>query len=147
MGKKTKNQKRAKKASGINTRSEENFVDRLKKRGFTANRTGKAEGIPDIIAWKKNKILEFYEIKPGGVKKGKKGGAKGNAAALLKDTQKEWIKNYCFKKGIKVTLVYYQGLRSFKYHDIKLDQKNISNFSIGTKGMDILQRTREFTYS
>ena len=112
----------AKKAARLNRESEENFVKRLVRRGFTAYRTGKAKGLPDILAYKKSK-LQFFEIKPSQ--------PSSRASALLKKDQRKWIKDYCLKKGVKATLVYYKGSRKFKYKEIKLNSKNIDEFVQG----------------
>ena len=137
MGKMKKQSIIARKASRRNINSEKEFVEVLKGRGFTADRTGKAKGMPDIVAWK-NKKLEFYEIKPGD-------GTARNGA-LLKKTQKEWIKNYCFKTRVKVTLVYYKGSRPFKYYEVKLNKLNISKYTNSTK-RDIFEETKKASYS
>ena len=117
--------------------SEDNFVKRLKRRGFTAYKTGKAVGIPDIVAWK-NQRLQFFEIKPGFTK--------SKSKALLMKTQAKWIKNYCMKTRVKVTLVYYKGSRPFRYHEIPLkNSKDISDYAVGTK-KDILEETKKMSY-
>ena len=129
--------RRSKKAAGKNAQSEENFVKILRKRGFTASRTGKAKGLPDILAYK-NKIIQFFEIKPSqpSAKKG----------ALLKKDQAEWIKKFCIKKGVKATLVYYKGSRPFKYHEIKLTSSKIIGKFVQGNNSDIKERTKKFSY-
>jgi Holliday junction resolvase len=134
--KEKKRKSAAKKAARLNRESEENFVKRLVRRGFTANVTGKAKGLPDILAYKKSK-LQFFEIKPSR--------PSSMASALLKKDQGRWIKDYCLKKGVKATLVYYKGSRKFKYKEIKLNSKNIDEFVQGGNS-DILERTKEFSY-
>ena len=128
--------KTRKKAAFIAAQSEENFARRLRKRGFIAHRTGKAPGLPDILAYK-NKIIQFYEIKPSN--------PSSKPDALLKKNQAEWIKDFCIKKRVKATLVYYKGSRPFKYHEIGLTSKNIGKFVQG-KNSDIKDRTKQFSY-
>ena len=136
-GRKTKKEIVAGYASRKGIGSEENFVKRLKRRGFTAYKTGKAVGIPDIVAWK-NQKLQFFEIKPGF--------SKSSSKALLMKTQAKWIKNYCIKTHVKATLVYYKGSRPFKYHEIPLKtSKDISDYAVGTK-KDILEATKKMSY-
>ena len=128
--------KAAGKAARKNAQSEENFAKRLRKRGFVAHRTGKAPELPDILAYK-NKIIQFYEIKPSN--------PSSKPDALLKKNQAEWIKDFCIKKRVKATLVYYKGSRPFKYHEIVLTSKNIGKFVQG-KNSDIKDRTKQFSY-
>ena len=123
-------------AARKNAQSEENFAKRLRKRGFVAHRTGKAPGLPDILAYK-NKIIQFYEIKPSN--------PSSKPDALLKKNQAKFIKDYCIKKRVKATLVYYKGSRPFKYHEIELTSKNIGKFVQG-KNPDIKDRTKQFSY-
>ena len=123
-------------AARKNRQSEENFAKRLRKRGFVAHTTGKAKELPDILAYK-NKIIQFYEIKPSN--------PSSTSDALLKKNQAKWIKDYCIKKRVKATLVYYKGSRPFKYHEIVLTSKNIGKFVQG-KNSDIKDRTKQFSY-
>jgi len=128
----------AKKASRKNIRSEDQFVERLRKKGYFAFKTGKAEGPPDIIAYK-NKNLKFFEIKP----------AFGNSrrSTLLKQTQHDWIKKYCLKKKIEANLSFYIGTRHFKYAVVRITKKNISSFVDNQKNRDsIIERTKSFSY-
>ena len=128
----------AKKAFSKNFFSEKNFVERLRRKGFFSFTTGKAEGPPDIVAYKNGK-LSFYEIKPSHPKTSKD--------ALFKRTQSEWIKKYCFKSKVKVNLVFYKGSRSFKYHIVPITKKNISDFEYKQKNLDdIIERTKKFSY-
>jgi len=128
----------AKKASRKNILSEVKFVERLRRRGFFAFTTGKAEGPPDIVAYK-NRKLSFYEIKPSQPKTSKN--------ALFKRTQSEWIKKYCFKNRVKVNLVFYMGSRPFKYHIVPITKKNISDFEYKQKNQDdIIERTKKLSY-
>ena len=131
-----KRKKAAKKAASKNAQSEENFAKRLRKRGFVAHRTGKAPELPDILAYR-NKIIQFYEIKPSN--------PSSTPDALLKKNQAKFIKDYCIKKRVKATLVYYKGSRPFKYHEIGLTSKNIGKFVQG-KNSDIKDRTEQFSY-
>ena len=129
--------KAANKASRKNAQSEENFAKRLRKRGFVAHTTGKAKELPDILAYK-NKIIQFYEIKPSN--------PSSTSDALLKKNQAKFIKDYCIKKRVKATLVYYKGSRPFKYHEIKLtSSKIIDKFVVGNNS-DIKERTKKFSY-
>jgi len=128
----------AKKASRKNILSELNFVERLRKKGFLAFSTGKAEGPPDIVAYK-NRKLSFYEIKPSQPSNPRNG--------LLKRTQSDWIKKYCFNKKIEVNLAFYKGSRPFKYSVVKITKKNISDFETNQKNLDdIIERAKSFSY-
>jgi len=133
-----KRQRAAKKASRKNIFSEEKFVERLRRKGFLAFKTGKSEGPPDIIAYK-DRSLSFYEIKPSHPRTSKD--------ALFKKTQSDWIKKYCFKKRVEVNLVYYKGSRPFKYCIVRIIKKNISDFVDKQKNRDdIIERTQNFSY-
>jgi len=133
-----KRQRAAKKASRKNILSEEKFVERLRKKGFFAFKTGKAEGPPDIIAYK-NRNLSFYEIKPSYPRTSKD--------ALFKQTQSDWIKKYCFKKKIDVNLVFYKGSRPLKYYIVRITKKNLSHFENNQKNRDnIVERTSTYQY-
>ena len=117
--KKNRQKRIAKGAARINILSEEKFVDRLRKKGFLAFRTGKAEGLPDIIAYK-GRNLSFYEIKPAYTGSSSK--------SLLMKTQSDWIKKYCFKNNIEVNLVYYKISRSYKYYVVPISKANIRDY-------------------
>lgn len=128
----------AKIASRKNILSEETFVERLRRKGFLAFKTGKAQGPPDIVAYK-NRKLSFYEIKPSHPRTSKD--------ALFKPTQSTWIKKHCFKKRVEVNLAFYKGSRPFKYHIIRITKKNIPNYENKQKNRDdIIERTKNFPY-
>ena len=88
------------------------------KNGFVF-RTGTAMGVFDIGAYKKNKKLEFYEIKPKISK----------PRALLKPEQKKWALDWM--KLITTKLVYYDEKKFVFYHSkpILLTKKNIEQYS------------------
>ncbi|MCH7648542.1 MAG: hypothetical protein IIA83_08045 [Thaumarchaeota archaeon] len=133
-----KRKKAAKKASRKNILSEKKFAQRLRYQGYFAFRTGKAQGVPDIISYKNGKLI-FYEIKPSNPRSSKD--------ALFKPTQSTWIKKYCFKKGVEIKLVYYKGSRPFKYYVEQINKKNISNFTNKQINRDDIKfRTDDFTY-
>ena len=136
--KKNKQSEIAKGAASKNRRSEEKFVDRLIGRGFLAFTTGKAKGVPDIVAFKGRK-LSFFEIKPS---------TSGSPTKLLfLKNQSNWIQKFCFKKKINVYIVHYKGSRVFKYHKEKINKKNISNFVDNQINRDdIKERTKKFSY-
>jgi len=117
--KKNKQSKIATGAAAKNRLSEENFVKRLKKKGIFAFSTGKAEGVPDIIAFKGGN-LSFYEVKPSDPRSARD--------ALFKKTQSNWIKKHCFRKNLKANIVFYKGSRNFKYHVISITKQNIVDF-------------------
>ena len=106
-------------AARKNILSEEKFVHRLRGEGFLAFRTGKAEGLPDIIAYK-GRNLSFYEIKPAY--------SGSSSKSLLMKTQSDWIKEYCFKNNIEINLVYYKNSRSFKYYVVPISKENIWDY-------------------
>jgi len=88
------------------------------RNGF-AFTTGTAMGVFDIGAYKKNKKLEFYEIKPKIPK----------PRALLKLEQKKWALDWM--KLITTKLVYYDEKNFVFYHSkpILLTKKNIEQHS------------------
>jgi len=125
-------------ASRKNILSEKKFVERLRRNGYLAFSTGKAQGPPDIVAYK-NRKLSFFEIKPSN--------PKARKDALFKKTQSDWIKKYCFNKRVDVNLVFYKGSRPFKYAEIKISKKNISDFVNKQKNLDdIIERTKILPY-
>ena len=133
-----KRKKAARKASRKNILSEKKFVERLRRKEYLAFSTGKAQGPPDIVAYK-NRKLSFYEIKPSN--------PKATKDALFKKTQSDWIKKYCFNKRVDVNLVFYKGSRPFKYSEIKISKKNISDFVNKQKNLDdIIERTKILPY-
>ena len=81
--------------------------------------TGTAMGVFDIGTYKKNKKLEFYEIKPKILK----------LRALLKPEQKKWALDWM--KLISTKLVYYDEKNFVFYHSkpILLTKKNIEQHS------------------
>ena len=81
--------------------------------------TGTAMGVFDIGTYKKNKKLEFYEIKPKIPK----------PRALLKPEQKKWALDWM--KLISTKLVYYDEKNFVFYHSkpILLTKKNIEQHS------------------
>ena len=81
--------------------------------------TGTAMGVFDIGTYKKNKKLEFYEIKPKISK----------PRALLKPEQKKWALDWM--KLITTKLVYYDEKKLVFYHSkpILLTKKNIEQHS------------------
>ena len=81
--------------------------------------TGTAMGVFDIGTYKKNKKLEFYEIKPKIPK----------PRALLKPEQKKWALDWM--KLITTKLVYYDEKNFVFYHSkpILLTKKNIEQHS------------------
>ena len=81
--------------------------------------TGTAMGVFDIGTYKKNKKLEFYEIKPKISK----------PRALLKPEQKKWALDWM--KLITTKLVYYDEKKFVFYHSkpILLTKKNIEQYS------------------
>ena len=81
--------------------------------------TGTAMGVFDIGTYKKNKKLEFYEIKPKIPK----------PRALLKLEQKKWALDWM--KLITTKLVYYDEKKFVFYHSkpILLTKKNIEQYS------------------
>ena len=81
--------------------------------------TGTAMGVFDIGTYKKNKKLEFYEIKPKIPK----------PRALLKPEQKKWALDWM--KLISTKLVYYDEKNFVFYHSkpILLTKKNIEQYS------------------
>ena len=81
--------------------------------------TGTAMGVFDIGTYKKNKKLEFYEIKPKISK----------PRALLKPEQKKWALDWM--KLITTKLVYYDEKNFVFYHSkpILLTKKNIEQYS------------------
>ena len=81
--------------------------------------TGTAMGVFDIGTYKKNKKLEFYEIKPKILK----------LRALLKPEQKKWALDWM--KLITTKLVYYDEKNFVFYHSkpILLTKKNIEQYS------------------
>ena len=81
--------------------------------------TGTAMGVFDIGTYKKNKKLEFYEIKPKIPK----------PRGLLKPEQKDWALDW--QKLITTKLVYYDEKNFVFYHSkpILLTKKNIEQHS------------------
>ena len=81
--------------------------------------TGTAMGVFDIGTYKKNKKLEFYEIKP----------KIPRPRALLKPEQKDWALDW--QKLITTKLVYYDEKKFVFYHSkpILLTKKNIEQYS------------------
>jgi len=136
---KKKRVKAALKASRKNILSEQKFVERLMKKGVFAFNTGKVEGVPDIIAYKR-KNLVFYEIKPSNPKSSKD--------ALFKKTQSDWIQKFCFRSNIEVNIVFYKGERLFKYHIVKITNKNISEYINNKTNLDsIKDRIKKFVFN
>jgi len=134
----TKRKRAARKASRKNILSEDKFVERLRRKWFLAFKTGKAEGPPDIVAYK-GRRLRFYEIKPSQPSSSKD--------ALFKKSQSDWIKKYCFKKKVEINLVYYKGSRPFKYTEMRITRKNISDFVNNQKNRDdIIERIKNLPY-
>ena len=91
---------------------------KIGRNGF-AFPTGTAMGVFDIGTYKKNKKLEFYEIKPKIPK----------PRALLKPEQKKWALDWM--KLISTKLVYYDEKNFVFYHSkpILLTKKNIEQHS------------------
>ena len=89
------------------------------RNGF-AFTTGTAMGVFDIGAYKKNKKLEFYEIKPKIPK----------PRGLLKPEQKDWALDW--QKLITTKLVYYDEKKFVFYHSkpITLTKNNIEQYSL-----------------
>jgi len=133
--KKNRQSKIATGAAAKNRLSEENFVKRLKKKGFLAFSTGKAEGVPDIIAFKGGN-LSFYEVKPSNPKSARD--------ALFKKTQSNWIKKYCFRKNLKANIVFYKGSRNFKYHVIRITKQNIIDFEDNNINRALIKNMMEY---
>ena len=81
--------------------------------------TGTAMGVFDIGTYKKNKKLEFYEIKPKILK----------LRALLKPEQKKWALDWM--KLISTKLIYYDERNFVFYHSkpITLTKTNIEQYS------------------
>ena len=102
-------------SEGLWRKKLENIIGR---NGFVF-RTGTAMGVFDIGAYKKNKKLEFYEIKPKIAK----------PRALLKMEQKKWALKWM--KIITTKLVYYDEKNFVFYHSkpILLTKKNIEQHS------------------
>jgi len=125
-------------ASRKNILSEDKFVEKLRRKGFLAFKTGKAEGPPDIVAYK-GRRLRFYEIKPSQPRSSKD--------ALFKKSQSDWIMQHCFKKKIEFNLAYYKGSRPFKYAVMPITRKNISGFVNNQKNRDnIIERIKNLLY-
>ena len=82
--------------------------------------TGTAMGVFDIGTYKKNKKLEFYEIKPKIPK----------PRGLLKPEQKDWALDW--QKLITTKLVYYDETKFVFYHSkpITLTKNNIEQYSL-----------------
>ena len=82
--------------------------------------TGTAMGVFDIGTYKKNKKLEFYEIKPKILK----------LRALLKPEQKKWALDWM--KLISTKLIYYDERNFVFYHSkpITLTKNNIEQYSL-----------------
>jgi len=89
------------------------------KNGFVFP-TGTAMGVFDIGTYKKNKKLEFYEIKPKIPK----------PRGLLKPEQKDWALDW--QKLITTKLVYYDETKFVFYHSkpITLTKNNIEQYSL-----------------
>ena len=122
-----------------NTDSEENFVKKLSRNGFFAFRTGNSLGVPDIVAYKNNK-LSFYEIKPAH--------GKSTNKTLLMKHQYDWMKKFCLNKKIEANVVFYKGSQPFKYSVVQITKKNIDNFVYNDKNaMDIFDRTDKLIYN
>ena len=85
--------------------------------------TGTAMGVFDIGTYKKNKKLEFYEIKPKI--------PRTNVDRLLKPEQKDWAVDKAWKLHITTKLVYYDEKNFVFYHSkpILLTKKNIEQYS------------------
>ena len=86
-------------------------------------RTGTAVGVFDIGTYKKNKKLDFYEIKPKI--------PRTNVDRLLKPEQKDWAVDKAWKLHITTKLVYYDEKNFVFYHSkpILLTKKNIEQYS------------------
>ena len=85
--------------------------------------TGTAVGVFDIGTYKKNKKLDFYEIKPKI--------PRTNVDRLLKPEQKDWAVDKAWKLHITTKLVYYDEKNFVFYHSkpILLTKKNIEQYS------------------
>ncbi len=115
-------------SEGLWQKKLENIIGR---NGF-AFPTGTAMGVFDIGTYKKNKKLEFYEIKP----------KIPEPRALLKDEQKKWALKW--KKLITTKLVYYDEKKFVFRHSkpILLTEKNIEQYSkpFNQKKMEEIQK-------
>ena len=142
--KKSSAQNAATKASKKNIDSEENFVSRLKKRlgrNSLVFRTGKAKGVPDIVAYSHGK-LSFYEIKPvdPGNRIAKRGWQSDLKSSFLKDHQKDWIAKNCLSKKslskkISAYIVFYLKTTNgkYKYYEKKLNKGNLKKYSSSSR--------------
>ena len=124
-GKKKKSSR--KKSMGTGDLSEEYYAERLRKKLGEKSlvfRTGKARGVPDIVAFSRGRI-SFYEIKPAEPR------SNSNPTTIyLRVTQENWIKKNCLEKKIKAYIVYYlQHGKKFTYHAIKLTNQNLKKYS------------------
>ena len=127
-GKKKKSSR--KKSMGTGDLSEEYYAERLRKKLGEKSlvfRTGKALGVPDIVAFSRGRI-SFYEIKPA-----EPSSLSNPTSIYLKVTQANWIKKNCLEKKNKAYIVYYlrRGKKGtkFTYRAIQLTKQNLKKYS------------------
>ena len=127
-GKKKKSSR--KKSMGTGDLSEEYYAERLRKKLGEKSlvfRTGKARGVPDIVAFSRGRI-SFYEIKPA------LSYGDGVTDQFLKDTQEKWIRENCLENKIKAYIVFYFGgdqkvRPKFFYYTKQLTKQNLKKYS------------------
>ena len=113
-------------------RSEECYARRLREKLGEKSlvfKTGKAKGVPDIVAFSHGKI-SFYEIKPGGARGGRY--ESDNLDQFLKKTQEKWIRENCLERKNKAYIVFYLRFGSkrprFTYYSKQLTEQNLKKY-------------------
>ena len=66
---------------------------------------------------------------------------------MLSKESKSCVKKYCLKNKVSVNIVFYKGLRPFKYHIVPITAKNISDYVNSQKNLDeIIEKISDYPY-